>query len=171
MLQSGHKEARYMTKLELAANIAVVLTCVVTLVRTVADKTPKAPPQSYKSGEKIADSPSLDFRDAKRTLVLFESSTCHFCNESLGFYSRLASLAHKNGTRIVALTFEDTGVNKSFLATHGVEPDAVLALKDTKLKVFATPTLILVKNDGTVVASWVGKLPAQKESEVIAKLL
>jgi thioredoxin-related protein len=155
-------------KLEIAANVAVVLTCAVALVRVAI---PKASPRTYELGEKIADGPGLEFRTAKRTLILFERSTCKFCNESLGFYSRLASLARKNGTRVVALTSEDTGANGNFLATNGVTVDAVLALQDNRLKVFATPTLILVKNDGTVVGSWVGKLTEQKESEVVAKLL
>ena len=159
-----------MTKLEHAANIAVVVACIVAVAHTVLNSIPKAPPQSYKAGEKITDSPGLGLRNAKRTLILFESSTCHFCNESLGFYSRLTNVAHENGTRIVALTYEDTGANQSFLETHGVTIDTVLALRDNKLNVFATPTLILVGNDGRVVSSWVGKLTPEKESEVIGKL-
>jgi thioredoxin-related protein len=157
------------TKLEYTANIAVVVTCIVAVAHVVLDRLPKAPP-SYKAGERITDSAGLGFRNAKQTLILFERSTCHFCNESLGFYSRLTSLAHGKGTRIVALTSEDTRINRSFLEAHGVTIDSVVALKDDKLKVFGTPTLILVGNDGTVLSSWVGKLAPEKESEVIGKL-
>jgi thioredoxin-related protein len=168
----AHERKTTMSKVEQVANVAVILTCAFTIIHLAGvGGTRRMPPQTYKPGEKIVDTTRLGLRNAPRTLIMFESSTCRFCNESLGFYSRLSQQARANGVRIVALTPEDVGVNKTFLSAHGVSTDTVAGLKDNRLKVSATPTLILVRSDGTVVNSWVGKIATEKEAEVMATIL
>lgn len=161
-----------MKKLETIVNILVLVTCIVITVHFVSDMFTKnnAPRPPYKAGDKLVDTPDFGFHQAHQTLILFESSRCHFCAASMAFYTTVREAARKVGTRVIALTPEDIAANRTYLESQGVRPDAVASLAANRLAVRATPTLILVRRDGTVIRSWVGKLTPKGESEVIASL-
>jgi len=161
------------SKLERAANIAVIATCVVfsahlgIRIYGTLRSTPVRLDSTYNRGDVIKDSPELGLKSAESNLLLVTRSTCHFCRASMPFYQRLTETARKAGARVVAVSAEDPAANRAFLLANGVQVDTVASLSESGLKQSPTPTLILIRGNGKVVNSWVGQLPSDREAEVI----
>ena len=90
-------------KIELAANLAIiVVACLLAIVLVKNYFFAKPPQQADKSeSQRIqsesqpVNSPSvssldIDWKQNKQTLILAISSSCHFCTESAPFYKKLA---------------------------------------------------------------------------------
>jgi len=60
--------------------------------------------------------------------------------------------------------------SKKYLDELGVAIEEVKQAKLDSIGVHGTPTLILVDNQGVVMASWVGKLSADGEADVLRRL-
>ena len=58
-----------------------------------------------------------------------------------------------------------------YLSEHKISVDEIRQTSLDTINVKGTPTLLLVDKTGAVVQSWVGKLPPEKESEVVAHFL
>jgi len=82
------------------------------------------------------------------------------------FYQHLRGLAQSSGVRMVAVTAEKVDLNRDYLSRNGVTVDSVVSDVDAKVRVAATPTLILVGSDGTILQSWIGKLNPKQEKDV-----
>jgi hypothetical protein len=107
---------------------------------------------------------------SERFVLLWVQSQCKFCTASLPFYQRLTSLPHP-GTRIVAMGPESSEVLSQYLRVHDVKVDQILAAPEG-VRLYGTPTIMLVEPGYKVAATWVGQLPsAEKETEVIEKML
>lgn len=120
-------------------------------------------------GRQLDGSVGIDFDASARTLVLFLRSDCVFCRTSMSFYRQLAS-ANAVGVRIVvAAPAADTGIRR-YLVSENLEPDAVVFAEEGELPVFGTPTLFMVDAKGVVMRSWVGRLDADGEAEVLRVL-
>ena len=113
--------------------------------------------------------PNVDWKQNKTTVVLYLSTTCHFCNESSPFYQRLVQAKAKGDFKPAVLP-QNTDEAIKYLESHDVKVDQVLSASLASIGVTSTPTLMLVSEGGVVFASWRGKLDENKESEVIAKL-
>jgi hypothetical protein len=159
------------SRLEAAANVAVILACTIFGAHYASDlytKTHRAAPASaYKAGDIVGDTPQLGLKQAKMTLVLVTRSGCHFCSASMPFYRRLVKVAQESGVRLVGATSEDPEANRSYLASNDIRADAVISADDNHIMASGTPTLILVRNNGQVVNSWVGQLKEARENEVL----
>jgi thioredoxin-related protein len=101
-------------------------------------------------------------------LILALSTTCHFCTESGPFYQRIAE--ERAGARLIALLPQSIEESRQYLNKLGIEVSEVRQSPTGALGVTGTPTLILVNNEGAVVNFWVGRLPAEKEAEVLSNL-
>jgi hypothetical protein len=112
--------------------------------------------------------PGVDWAKNGQTLLLAVSDKCHFCSESGPFYQRLAE-QHRKG-RLVAVLPQPVDQGKTYLDKLNVAVDDIRQAPLTTMGVRGTPSLVLVDKAGTVVKSWVGKLPANKEEEVLASL-
>jgi hypothetical protein len=121
---------------------------------------------SYEKGKKISDSPALGLGTSRQTLILATSSVCHFCTSSMPFYRRLIPTAKASGTRVVGLAVDELTANRDYLLQNGLQVDSLVSGKEQRMNISATPTLILVKNDGTVINSWVGQLSTADERKV-----
>jgi peroxiredoxin len=86
------------------------------------------------------------------------------------FMTKLTNLAKQAGTRVVGVSVEDLATNRAYLQRHGVNIDAVISVRDNGLRVQPTPTLLLVRRDGTVMKSWRGKVDGAREQEVLAAI-
>ena len=164
-------------RLEVAANVAIivvaVLVCVV-LVRTYL-LGGSAKPQQQQSpapavGSKVSVS-GVDWGKNGRTLVLVLQKSCHFCTESAPFYQRLVrDTAGREGLRLVAVLPQQVEEGKKYLDDLGVSIDEVRQASPNDLGVRGTPTILLVDGSSTVTDAWVGKLPPEKEDEVLRRL-
>ena len=164
-------------KLELLANVAIVVVALllgVVLVRRYLLPGPQAEPAAAESRPQPGTKLSLadvDWSKSRRTLVMVLSKTCQFCTESAPFYRRVAQerAANKN-LRLIAVLPQEVGQGREYLSSLGLPVDDIRQAPSPTLGVRGTPALILTDDAGSVLDSWVGKLPADKESEVLGKL-
>ena len=161
-------------RLEQLANVAIIV--VALLLGGVLVKQYLLPPAEtpqaqarLKPGTKLSV-PGVEWGKNERTLLLVLSTSCHFCTESSPFYQRLAQeKARKGGVGLVAVMPQSVDESQKYLNDHGVSVDDIKQASLDTVQARGTPTLILADRTGTVVESWVGKLPAEKEAEVLKR--
>ena len=114
---------------------------------------------------------NVDWKNNQRTLVLYLSTTCHYCNESSPFYKRLVEkFGDSTNLKLVAVLPDDTSVAKQHLNRLGVNIGDVYSSELDSIGVVGTPTLLLVNESGTISDMWRGKLTSAREIEVLNKL-
>lgn len=161
-------------RIEIAANIAIIAVAAllgIVLFKNylVAKPQEKAPSVEYGNQAKNTkiSIPDVDWHENGQTLVLAVSSVCHFCTESGPFYQQLAK-AHGR-THLLAVLPQPVEEGKRYLETLGVAVDEIKQSSLNAIDVRGTPTLLLVNSDGVVTNSWIGKLQAEQEAEVLNK--
>lgn len=123
----------------------------------------------YAAGAQMEALPGVQFAERERTLVLFESSGCTFCTQSMPFYKKLSKELKSRGISFVAASPEPVHVSQAYFKSHGVAVDQVVQ-KMFSRQVAGTPTLVLVDRRGTVTDAWVGSLDQAGEKRVLKKL-
>jgi hypothetical protein len=158
------------TKIEAIANVTVIvvalaLGCVV-LNRYVASSRA---PRSVAAGDRLAKIPGLDWNQHRRTLVLVLNTGCHFCQDSIPFYQKLAQAQRpgRDVPEIVAVFPNEAEMVRQFTAHEGLTIQSVPGVPLEKLHVNGTPTLILVNREGLVERSWIGVLTARQEMDLL----
>lgn len=165
-------------KIEAAANIAIIVVAVILgaiLVRQYyfannrdvrsASADPRIP-----AGTRIL-LPDIDWADHRQTLLLFLSTDCHFCSESAPFYQQLVrATAGRRDIHLVAVLPQELSRSQEYLKELGLSIEEVKQASFKSIGVRATPTLTLVDSAGVVAGSWVGRLAAGQESEVLSRL-
>lgn len=119
---------------------------------------------------KVIPIAGINWTDKKQTVVLYLSTTCRYCNESVPFYQRLVQEKSKKGFEIVAILSQNPEESKNYLKTHDLNVPQVFSTSLASLGVTSTPTILLVNQEGIVSDFWRGKLQPDKEAEVLAKL-
>lgn len=165
-------------RIELLANVAIIVVAVLlggVLVRRYLLPASPQPDMAervqIKPGTKLS-LPDVDWGRSERTLLMVLSTNCHFCTESAPFYQRLAQEKARHGSvSLVAILPQGGDEAQKYLSELGVPVDEIRQATLKDIPVRGTPTLILVDRTGGVVDSWVGKLPAEKEAEVLNRLL
>jgi len=157
------------TKLETIANVIVIVFAVVVGAFFVKDRlSTNAPePNTVKAGDKLANLDGWDWSAHEQTLVLGLRKGCHFCEDSAPFYQRLAAQPQQGGTTIVAVFPDTADVVKEVVQLEGLRIHALAGVPLEKLKIDATPTLLLVDRNGKVVDAWIGMLSPRQELEVM----
>jgi peroxiredoxin len=162
----------------IAASTAVVATSSVDIYLRLhplapAASTPARPARSaFQSGGKAPIVPGVDYASADRTLVLFLSTHCHFCEESLPFYRDLSTkLSEKKTGHIVAVFPQTPAEVRAFKEKQNLEIDSVADAQLGDYGVSGTPTLLLVGRDGKVLKSWVGAQEDRGKQAIAAALL
>jgi hypothetical protein len=96
---------------------------------------------------------------------------CHFCSESAAFYQRLVrETAGRGNIHLIAVLPQTPDEGRKYLDELGVAIAEVKQAQLDSISVRGTPTLILVDNQGLVTTSWVGKLNADGEADVLRRL-
>ena len=168
---------KFTRTIELTTNIAIIIVAIllgVVLVKNyflAGPKTDPNVPPTVPVGTKISLQ-DVNWAAKKRTLLMALSDTCRYCTESADFYKKLAQeKAKHDDVRIIAVLPQDLSAGQAYLKKLGVTVDEVRQSPLEAVGVKATPTLVLIDDKGVVTASWVGKLPAEKETEVINQFL
>lgn len=112
----------------------------------------------------------INWKENRKTVVLYLSTTCRYCKESVPFYRRLLKERTNGSAKVVALFTQPENEARSYLDLHGIKADDVISSSLRPLGVTATPTVLLVNENGIVSNYWRGKLNEEKEAEVIASL-
>jgi hypothetical protein len=92
------------SKLEVAANVAVIVLAVVIGTVFLIDRLAKhgPDPNEVKVGDQLPDLHAYNWKAHDRTLVLALRSGCHFCEASMPFYRRLAKLNNPTSSALIS---------------------------------------------------------------------
>jgi hypothetical protein len=162
-------------RIELLANVAIIVVAgllSVVLVKGMFYRNPpmRVPTQQIKTGTKLK-LPDVDWQQKDQTLLITLQKGCHYCAESAPFYQRLVREAEsQKKTQLVAVLPQEPTESRQYLSDLSVPISSVKQATLGSLQVAGTPTLIMVNREGVVTDVWVGKLPPEKESEVLNKL-
>ena len=88
------------------------------------------------------------------------------------FYRKLAKLEQSNQIRVhlIAVFPDDSAVVRQVVETQQLTIEVLPGTALGQVKVQATPTLMLVDEQGRVSKVWMGELPPAEEAEVIAAI-
>ena len=163
-------------RLEVLTNLAIIfaaaLLSVVLIKNYLLPYFSKDGPRDFHvpAGTKVS-LPGVDWSNNNQTLLLVLQKGCHFCTESAGFYQRLVrETAGRGSVHLIAVLPQESDEGKKYLDDLGVTIEEVKQAQLDSIGVQGTPTLILVNNQGVVITSWVGKLTADGEAEVLRRL-
>jgi len=166
----ARKESAIKAKLEAIANVTVILVALavgaVVLARYSASyRTPR----SATAGDHLAKIPGLDWNQHRRTLLLVLNTGCHYCQDSVPFYQKLAQAQRPDGDdlEIVAVFPNEAEMVHQFIAHVGLSIRSVPSVALDRLRVDATPTLILVDQEGRIERAWVGILTSRQEMDLL----
>jgi thioredoxin-related protein len=168
--------------LDTIANIAIILVCIIAAAVLVdrnvykflpAQRQPGARPEAAK-GDTFAVLRDAVPAGTQKALFVAVSPTCHFCNDSMPFYKKLIDQRNQSNSPvkvIAAVPADEAKVDEAkHFAAVGTQPDAMVHVDFSTIKVPGTPTLLLVDDQGKVLDVWVGKLDESREREVLARL-
>ena len=159
------------SKIELVANVTVILLAVVIGTIFLKDRFSAPGPQvnEVKAGDRLTRLDGWDWAAHDRTLILALRKGCHFCEDSAPFYKRLLADHKQDGstTAIVAAFPDAADAVKEVVQSEGLDVETLAGVPPEKLKVAGTPTLLLVDRSGTVLKAWVGMLSPREELEVM----
>lgn len=126
----------------------------------------------YVTGETVPEFSGFRYADQGRTLVLFASSTCPACTDSMPLYRELADRTRRTSPPIpfVVISFDPPATLDAYLTEHRLAPTASASVSHELFKLRRTPTLMLVGRDGTVIHYWVGRASDEREQEILSAL-
>lgn len=156
------------TKLEAIANVVVIVVALavgyVVLGRYVSEY--RARPVA--AGDRLATIPNVEWKQHRHTLVLALNTGCHFCEQSVPFYRSLGEKLAYGGTDLdlVAVFPNDPAQVRLFMSEESLRVRTVAAVPLEKLRVNATPTLLLVDSSGRVERAWIGLLDPPEQLEL-----
>ncbi len=156
--------------IEVIANVAIIFVAIslglILISRTIRSYRVTTS-ESINTGQVNAQKiqlPGVDWSKNEQTLVMAISSTCHFCTESAAFYRDIRA---RTRVHTVAVLPQSVNEGRNYLSNLGVQVDEVLQAPLNSIDVSGTPTLMLISHDGTVIRTWIGKLPPDLEKEVL----
>jgi hypothetical protein len=166
---------KFIQKVELTANILIIVVALL-LVGFIGQRyfygksEINQPARVTPTIGKPINLPNQDWSAQSKTVVLALQTTCHFCTESAPFYKRLVEYAKNNNIKIIAVFPQPVEVSTAHLAQLGLTGLEIKQAPISVLDTSGTPTLIITNQQGKVTNFWVGKLPPEKETEVINTL-
>lgn len=113
---------------------------------------------------------NIDWTKNQKTLVLYVSTKCRYCTESGPFYQRLLKENVSNKVKFVAVLPQTVEEGREYMDKLGIKIDEIYQSPLQSIGVRSTPTLLLVNESGVVTDSWVGKLPPERQTQIISKL-
>jgi thioredoxin-related protein len=162
--------SQWKNHLETAVNIAILGAFVMVAVlagQRFWNSRAEARSNAPKIGTHVALA-GVDWSKSNRNLVMALSTTCHFCSESAEFYKRLLEDVLSKKIPALAVLPQSTDASSKYLADLGVPIPELHQSSLEALDVSGTPTLLIVDNQGKIRQAWVGKLPPDLETQVIA---
>lgn len=143
----------------------LVVVAVVVRNQVVPDGKPEAREKTVAAGTAFPGLPD----DGRTTFVLYLSPSCAFCQESMPFYRRLSARVQQSSA--TALAFPIGGAEagfRAYLSENSLEAERAAPLP-VVAGVRGTPTILMVQA-GAVVDSWVGRLSADQEQRLLARV-
>lgn len=166
-------QSKFARNLELSANGLIIIVAIVLgyfLIQKFFFQPQTAQqPTEIAKGTKVSMS-EIDWNANQKTLLVFLQKSCPVCTESMPFYKNLVEKSKEKDTKIVAVLPSSREESLKYLKENGVDIQEIKQFQPDAIDVSRTPTLILVNAKGEVENSWIGKLPSEKEAEVMGIL-
>jgi len=155
----------------------LIAACIVSIAlllerRFVPASNPSAMAQGSKLIGKPLDVPGVDWKAHPVRTVLYMSTHCHFCLDSMAYYRRLAEARSKSGA-LVPLTVVSLDAPediKGLLSAEHVAADGVYKLPSADPRLRSTPMLLIADSKGIVRRAYIGKLGPIQEAEFLGIL-
>lgn len=159
-------------KLEVAANVLIIVVALI-LGGVLVKKyffTEAAPERKQPViGQKVADT-GTDLAAHQKNVLLVLQKGCKFCTESADFYKKLLEQTKDKNVKVTALLPQPKEEAEQYIKELGISGIEVRQSQLDPLNVSGTPTIIVTDNQGVISDTWIGKLPPEKETEVLNKL-
>jgi hypothetical protein len=134
----------------IAASIAMIVMAIIvsraTTIRSVAL-------QPYRVGDTFEALPGL----TGPALVLWLDTRCRYCEASMAFYRQLTAVSPRS-VRLVAAGFERASVLEAYLRSHGVLADLIASADGLPVRLFSTPSVVLLDDQRRIQSIWVGMI-------------
>lgn len=160
-----------MSKLERATHICLISVAVVSLGLLLEKRfSPGATAQSGVQqllGKRLTVS-GLDWKGSGRNVVIYISTKCRYCQESMAFYRQLAAARDRGLLKVTlsVLSIDPPEDVRKVLAREHVEVDGIYRIpRMSGLNV--TPVLLFVDAKGMVRSAIPGKLDSSTEQKVL----
>lgn len=150
--------------------LVLAFVATVVLVRSQSGSTTAKQPRMIQAGDSVS-SPEIDWKAHKATLVLALQVGCRFCAESSAFYEKMAHRLQGSGAHLAAIFPGPVPEALAYLAAMNVPVVDVQQASLASAKIYGTPTLILVDRTGRVTRTWLGKLKADAEEDVVTSVM
>lgn len=124
---------------------------------------PPAPP-AYVAGQQV-DVPAEWYNTARHTLVLFARESCSACQKAQPYLQTLVESVKGRASVVMAHPAGNEESDALFARSMGI-PEANRHIVKTRLRVKATPTLLLVNQQGAILAAWEGAGRTEKQAEI-----
>jgi thioredoxin-related protein len=156
--------------LEKFSNIAVIIVAIVVVFSFLKHDFGSStnPDTSFKAS--AVHLTSITPTPSKLNVVLGISTTCHFCEQNMGFYKTLSNLQTPDKIALYTIFPQSKDEASSFLLQKDIHPAAVISSPLSKYDISGTPTLLLVNASGKVERAWVGSLDSGKQAEVLQQI-
>jgi thiol-disulfide isomerase/thioredoxin len=167
---ADENKGRVAKKIELVANVGIVIVALLVgtlFVRNYLGQGSKPQPIAVGSKFKLKD---VNWKANGKTIVLALSTTCHFCTESAPFYRELVKKAEAHNVRTIAVFPQSPTEATTYLTAEEVKVGSIQQSLLPDIQVSGTPTVLLIDENGQVKAVWIGKLPAEREKDLLDKL-
>jgi hypothetical protein len=109
---------------------------------------------------------TVDFTTHPWSFVLVSSPYCHYCVSSESFHAKIIA-ASKRENIPFHVVVPDRREAAPYLASVGVSESDASEWKDLDVSVEGTPTLFAVNSKGAVRRIWTGRVPSDKEGELL----
>ncbi|MGI8467250.1 MAG: peroxiredoxin family protein [Pyrinomonadaceae bacterium] len=151
-----------------------VLVCLVALIGFFGYRwfVPQTRQSNYKEdfaeGKTLAEVPNLDEGNYEKSIILILNTDCKYCNASVDFYKRLANTKYDtNSKQLVALFLQPKEIVDKYISEKAFPIRSISSVSFEKLKAGVTPTIVAIDKQRRIIRAWFGKLPPDKEQEVL----
>ena len=165
-------DARAIHRLSMAATIGLVLMVAATAgyigwprVANAIGLKPPPPPPAYSAGQQV-DVPGTWYKDSSTTLIIFARASCAACEKAQPFLKNLVTRVRGKAVAVMAHPAGAAEEDVAFANSLGIAGEQI-KLVPAGLRVRATPTLVLVNRNGTVLDAWEGAGPPERQSSII----
>lgn len=162
-------------KVEFIANILIVIVAILFIGILVqkyilSNFTSSSLPLSPTIGNKVS-LPDTNWSKSNKNVLLIMQKGCHFCSESAEFYKNLIQQTQNKNVTIIAVLPQNKVEAEEYLTSLGISGIEIKQISLDSLQVSGTPTIIIANDKGEISNFWIGKLPSDKETEIINQLI
>lgn len=165
---------KFLTYLEPAVHLALIVLIAVTAWtywQSTSQEGSGDPPTIETDSSEVLSG----WRPSESRVLLFVSSTCKYCLQSLDFYARLGrtvdSLQRAGVPLSLAAVIDGSDaapVQRQILRSNEVKVDTLLRVTSLRsVGVSGTPTIVFLQRDGTS-HSWIGLQDSTGEREILS---